>query len=172
MIPALAALIGAAGMAQLARLGAPWRYRALYEAAGRAGGVDANLLHALAIQESGENAAAIGPPNSDGSRDYGLMQINAANLVRLGLTTTTALDPKESVRAATLLIADNQRRAPNLGFLDQLSIYNAGFSKLALRPKLDSNGLYINRRYVLEVATWYAVVTAASFAPIKKLNAA
>jgi Transglycosylase SLT domain len=45
------------------------------------------------------NDHAISPPNKDGSRDYGLAQINDRNFTWLKLTRETALDPCLSIAA-------------------------------------------------------------------------
>jgi len=171
-----AALAGAAG-AQLARLVVPGTYRGLYRKYGDPSGI-ANVLHALALQEGNgkERPGAISPVNPDGSIDYGLMQINSKNFARLGLDASSALDPEKSVAAAAQLIEENRAAAPQLGLLDQLSVYNAGFSVLtaaaeAKRPKFVKGGApgvyrYLNQSYVMGAAAWYALVSLASYAPI------
>ncbi len=163
------------GGAQLARLTVPGKYRSLYKDAGARWGVDPNLLHALALQETRENPAAVSPPNANNTRDYGLMQINETNLARYGLTTSSALDPAESVEAAAHLLSDIQARAPQLGLLDLISVYNAGFSDqdadpstpgMQLRPKLSSIGDYFNAQYVREAWAFYVLVLVGSIAPV------
>jgi type IV secretion system protein VirB1 len=62
----------------------------------------------IARHESAFDPRAI-HPNSDGSLDAGLMQINSANWVWLGLTAETALDPCQSIRAAGRLLASYSR---------------------------------------------------------------
>ncbi len=57
--------------------------------------VDVNLLYAIARVESGMNYQAISPPNSDGSYDIGLMQINSSwlpILAKYGITQQRLLD--------------------------------------------------------------------------------
>lgn len=50
------------------------------------------------------DASAISKPNRDGSRDYGLMQINSGNFAWLGLTPATAMDPCRSIAAAETVL--------------------------------------------------------------------
>lgn len=94
-------------------------------------GVDARLLDAIAVTESGRETA-IAHVNRNGTRDIGLMQINERNLGRLGLTEVTAFDPCRSVDAASrLLIADaGGREALTPPAVDRLlaaiSAYNTG----------------------------------------------
>jgi soluble lytic murein transglycosylase-like protein len=145
-----------------AKLAAPADYRDLFEAVGREEGVDPNLLHAIGWHESQLNPAAVSPPNTNGTRDYGLMQINAVNFPALGLTGQTALDPARNVRAAARLLRSIQQL--NDSVPDQLAVYNAGPSKVAGRaggPKLDADGRYINLRYVVEAFGKYLVIVLA-----------
>ena len=67
---------------------------------------DHQQLVAIAQHESGLDPTRTHTNASDGSIDYGLMQINSGNFRWLGLTPTTALDPCVSIRAgATVLQA-------------------------------------------------------------------
>lgn len=156
------------------------KYRAAFEAAGAAEGVPPNVLHALQLTENpGEDPKAIGALNNNGTRDYGLMQINARNFPRLGLgevrsdgtpVTSAWQDPEKSVRAAAKLIASQQRAQPALTVTDHFSVYNAGFSddtRAGLRPKLDAKGGYWNGDYVRRATTWWLLVTFADVLPIK-----
>lgn len=75
--------------------------------------VDPNLILAIARVESGYDPTRISAPNANGTRDYGLMQVNTANFGWLGLTAETALDPCQSIRAGVRV-------------LTSLSAYNTG----------------------------------------------
>ena len=75
--------------------------------------VDPNLILAIARVESGYDPSRISAPNANGTRDYGLMQVNTANFGWLGLTAETALDPCQSIRAGVRV-------------LTSLSAYNTG----------------------------------------------
>lgn len=164
--------------AQLSRLGVSGRYRAVYVKVGKELGVDPNLLHALALQETRERANAVSPPNINATRDFGLMQINESNLSRLGLTPATATDADvmDDVRAAARLLADNKRLAPHFTKLDEISVYNAGFSTQTKagepkRAKLAESGTdYFNAQYVREAWAWYLLVSVASAALFPTAN--
>jgi len=63
------------------------------------------------------------------SVDLGLMQIDSANLARLGLTVATAFDACSSVRAAGALLAQDYEangQRPQAALLAALSRYNTG----------------------------------------------
>lgn len=63
-------------------------------------GLDARMLLVQAQRESSLDTAAI-HQNSNGTTDYGLMQINSSNFPLLGLRSTAeALDPCRNLRAA------------------------------------------------------------------------
>lgn len=66
--------------------------------------IDPHLVLAHAQQESGLDPAVI-HTNRNGTRDFGLMQINETNFGLLHLTPLTALDPCQSIRAETQLMA-------------------------------------------------------------------
>ena len=67
--------------------------------------VPVDLLLSVAMEESGLDPGAKNK-NTDGSLDVGLLQINSGNFVRLGLTPETALDPCQSMRAASRVLLD------------------------------------------------------------------
>jgi soluble lytic murein transglycosylase-like protein len=134
------------GTVALVRLSVPSLYRKLFEQVGAETGVSPNLLHAIAWHESGMNPKAISKQNNDGSRDYGLMQINDHNFAALGLNQQTALDAESSVRAAAKLLSQIRQRAPDVA--DTLAVYNAGPSGRTGGPKLTADGSYINTPYV------------------------
>jgi hypothetical protein len=62
-----------------------------------------HLIVSIAQQESGLNPAIV-RQNRNGTRDFGLMQVNESNFGLLHLTPATALDPCQSIRAAGDLI--------------------------------------------------------------------
>jgi soluble lytic murein transglycosylase-like protein len=72
-------------------------------------GVPSNLLRAIARKESSMRADAISPANANGSRDYGLMQVNSSNLSRLGISIAAALTPAVSIRVAATILAEMRR---------------------------------------------------------------
>ncbi len=193
MLAVVRPIIATVGAAQLARLVVPGRFRYLYLAAGRQYDVDPDLLHATAVHESGddptlrglqENPNAIGRPNTNGTRDYGLMQINESNFATLGLDATSAMDPVRSVDAAARLLSGTKRLNPGRTGLDERSVYNAGWrTKLVNgarvldrdaqgRPqvRIGADGAYLNLAYVMSVGSWWLLIKTAGLAPIKTLN--
>jgi type IV secretion system protein VirB1 len=70
------------------------------------------MLLAIARHESALDPSVI-HINTNGTRDYGLMQISERNFAWLGLTPQTALDPCASIRAGAAV-------------LTALSVYNTG----------------------------------------------
>jgi len=158
---------GAAGLL-LAGVSVPWRYRELFDAIGKSEGIDPDLLHAIAWQESGINPAAIGPPNRNGTRDYGMMQINQTNFPGLGLTADSAMQAAPNVRAAARLLRSVRERHENrLTLADELSIYNAGQDRIGDPPRRDSSGAYINDEYVRNVLSRLAWIKLRKLFPVK-----
>lgn len=65
-------------------------------------GLDPNFALAVATHESSLNPNAVGPVNKNGTRDYGLFQINDSNLSEYGITQP--LDPTQNIDAGTTLL--------------------------------------------------------------------
>ena len=76
----------------------------------------ADAMAGLAMTESGFETSIISKPNRDGSRDFGLYQINEKNLAKLGLTNQSVMDPCEASRAAAT-------------WFSIFSVYNTGNSR-------------------------------------------
>lgn len=94
-------------------------------AAATSAGLPPSVALAVAQQESSFNPNAVGPVNSNGTRDYGLFQLNTAMLQQLGLSTTQALDPATNINAGVQLLA--QYYSQYGGDLPSvLGAYNAG----------------------------------------------
>ena len=164
--------IGGLALAQVAAEALPWSLRPLFqEAADRAGPpVDVPLLMALAWKESAFHADAVGALNPNGTRDYGLLQINSVNLERFGLTPDTAItDPVANTHAAAALLAELAPHARNRG--DLISMYNAGQDKATGGPKLttapDGAVHYVNAPYVDDVLLRYWFVRVVDLAAFK-----
>jgi type IV secretion system protein VirB1 len=81
------------------------------------------LVSPMTVVGIAQHESALDPTrihqNADGSRDYGLMQINERNFGWLGLTEQTALDPCHSIAAGAAV-------------LTALSRYNSGSSTKSL----------------------------------------
>jgi hypothetical protein len=86
----------------------------------------------IATQESGLNPDMISPPNADGSRDKGLMQINESNLSKLGLPGETWRDPCASIAAESRL-------------LESFSWYNSGSSAKSLKYAVSVQGVRVSK---------------------------
>lgn len=81
-------------------------------------GLDPMMITGIARHESGLNPSAV-HVNPNGSRDIGLMQINERNFEWLGLTSLSALDPCQSIRAGAQLLQSYSRYntgSPSEGF--------------------------------------------------------
>lgn len=75
-----------------------------FEKAAERYGVEARLLFAIAQQESGLNPSATNR-NSDGSVDYGLMQINSSNLPGIRLTPEDIMEPCLNVHVGAWILS-------------------------------------------------------------------
>ena len=116
------------------------------EAAGRYK-VPAKLLKAIALVESNNKTDAINGKNSDGSRDYGLMQINSQHLERLQPYRITApvlvRDPCTNIHVGAWILAENLVTTKG-NLWAAVGAYNAGFST---KPKVQK----ARRKYVAKV---------------------
>ena len=119
-----------AGVAALALAGADHvstPFDLEFDQVGGSTGVPTNLLRALARVESGFSASAVSQPNANGTRDYGLMQINTHTLATFGISQTDALDPRTSIKAAVRLLLEIQRElGPHFSAFTWPAAYNAG----------------------------------------------
>ena len=82
--------------------------------AAQAFGHETDLLHAIALVESGGNCLAVSKPNQNGSYDIGCMQINSSWLptlhARFGITERDLFDPCTNVAVGAWVLANNKRR--------------------------------------------------------------
>lgn len=67
------------------------------------------------------------------SLDLGIMQVNSANLARVGLTVVTAFDPGQSIRAGAVILVEAYQRCRHDGTVAEqpalrcaASVYNTG----------------------------------------------
>jgi len=99
------------------------------------------------------------------SVDLGLMQINSANLYRLGMTLREAFDPCKSISAAAALLSNNYLRAQGSStqqsaLRDALSAYNTGSRRRGYR-----NG------YVRKIETAAAkLISSGQVVPTSKVS--
>lgn len=102
-------------------------FDALFRSAAAKWSVDENLLRAIAWVESRLNARAVSPPNRNGTKDYGLMQINEATARALGVPVDRLLDPEVSIDTAARLLSLLKKELGRIFSLPTLvSAYNAG----------------------------------------------
>lgn len=157
-------LIAAGGLVELSALVAPWQYRKLCESLAAGGLIDAALLQALATHESSNDPAVVSAPNANGTRDYGLFQINQENFTRYGLSAANVFDPEANGRAA---VAELQRHEPHAkSRADLVSMYNAG--EAAGGGPRRTGTAYVNESYVRAVLGWYLLFRVAEIAPVQK----
>ena len=123
-------------------------------AAGRRHGIDPWLLYAIGYVESRHNPRSISPPNTNGTRDIGLMQINSTWLSTLrdyGIPREALLNACASTYIGAWIMAKNIRR---YGYTWQaIAAYNVGSLDTARRRQIGYN-------YARKVYAAYAKLTA------------
>ena len=157
--------------AGLLRLKVPFQHRDLFERIGKAEGVDADLLHAIAWQESNIDPEARSPMNKNGTRDWGMMQINEINFGLLGLNQLTALRAEDNVKAAAGLLNRIAANSKVTNTNDILSIYNAGDANrrpFGTGPRLTRAGGYVSSRYVADASGKLSLVRVAKVVPLAR----
>ena len=113
--------------------------------------VDPDLLRAIGRQESNFRAGAVSPPNTNGTRDYGLMQINERTAVALGVQPGALIPPapghvvRSITLAARLLRAVRRELGERANYWTVIAAYNAG------SPAILRRGIF-NQPYVSSVA--------------------
>lgn len=89
-------------------------------------GLPAGLVSSIVQQESSWRPGAVSKANRNGSRDYGIMQINESNLDRFGLTPDTATkDWQANMNAGAAVLAEGMKRY-NGDPAAAVAAYNAG----------------------------------------------
>lgn len=120
-------------------------YDALFEASASQYKLEVNLLRSIAMTESSMKADAIGKPNRNGSRDYGLMQINDRTAAHYKVPLNMLLDPGVSIRLAARLLADIRSELGSVyNKWTLIAAYNAG------SPAIKRRGIF-NSAYVASV---------------------
>lgn len=105
----------------------PSPFDAAFDRIGRAREVPPLLLKSLARVESGFNPSAVSPPNTNGTRDRGLMQINDRTAQALGRDPARLLEPDYSIDiAAELLVSLRRELGERFSTFSWIAAYNAG----------------------------------------------
>lgn len=125
---------------------------------GKAWNVSPSLLKAIARHESGFNPKAISGTNKNGTRDYGLMQINERTARAFGVSDVTSLlDPTVNAHLGARLLS---ALPGELGAISStqtvIAAYNAG------SPAIKTRGVF-NLAYVAAVWTHYQLYQLARF---------
>ena len=84
------------------------KYNSLFVEYGKEFNIPAELLWAIAKQESGFNSKAINENNSNGTKDIGLMQINSIHeeeLKSLNIELDDLYDPKINVKFGAVVLS-------------------------------------------------------------------
>lgn len=126
-------LLVAAGAALVSDHG-PTPWDELFSHYGAAHDVPRNLLRAIARVESSLNPAARSPLNSNGTRDYGLMQINSSTAVLMKRDVARLLEADYSIETAALLLASIRRElGDRFDTFSWAAAYNAGSPAIRVR---------------------------------------
>jgi soluble lytic murein transglycosylase-like protein len=121
-------------------------FDSLFEEQGKLYRIEPDMLRAIAKTESDMQPTAVSKPNVNGSRDYGLMQVNDRTAKVLGLSDPKALlDPAVAIRTASILL-DRLRTELGASFnpYTWVASYNAG------SPAIKARGIF-NLEYVSRV---------------------
>jgi soluble lytic murein transglycosylase-like protein len=165
MKPELLIGAGALALAVAPYIRTPWD--AEFQDAASSTGIDSDLIRAIARQESNFKADAVSAPNANGTRDFGVLQINEVTARSLGtepnaLIPSNALSPSQAVKNsavyASILIRRLERElGPKFSFFTMIAAYNAG------SPAIKARGVF-NVVYVNAVAYNYVMYKLGSFA--------
>jgi len=124
-------------------------YDDLFEESAAKYGVDPNLLRAIAKHESGMRPTAISGINTNGTKDYGLMQINERTAKAMKVAIDDLLNPRVSIdTAGKLLRAMKSELGQYYNPFTLISAYNVG-SPTVVKNK----GKIVNVSYTSSV--WY-----------------
>lgn len=122
------ALAGAAAYAATVAGFQTTPYDDLFDAAAKKHGVPSNLLRAIARKESGfRNVSS--PPNANGTRDHGIMQVNERTAAHYGVTVDALMSPAVCVDVAARLLSDIRRELMKRGTFSPFNLcvaYNVG----------------------------------------------
>lgn len=127
--------------------------------------IGGDLLRAIARQESRFNPAAISPPNSNGTRDYGLMQINQETARSFGASPASLVTSRENpdpiVIRRSLTIAAQLLRAVRRELKEQSNLYTMVAAYNAGSPAIRRRGIF-NVPYVQSVLFYHQLYMLGS----------
>lgn len=109
LLLAIAVLCSASALAQAGNL----PFERCFDSASTHFGVDKRMLVAIAKTESSLNPNAVGPKNSNGSFDMGMMQINTGwlpTLARLGISSRDLMSACTNIHVGAWIMAQNISR--------------------------------------------------------------
>lgn len=119
--------VGAAAAAWLVSDHGVTPFDPIFESSARKWGVPSDLLRAVARVESSMRADTISAPNKNGTRDYGLCQINEHTAAGFGIPRERLLDPQLNVDAAARLFDANRKSlGERLSPVTWAAAYNVG----------------------------------------------
>lgn len=150
----IAAGVGALALGTAVQTHLTIPYEDLFKSAGDRFKIDPNLLAAIARVESNFNAKAIGPVNTNGTRDYGIMQINERTAQQYGYDPASLVDNVgDSLTVAARYIVDVEHALGSaLTHATLVSAYNEGVGNVL------SRGI-INAAYVSSVTYHWTLYT-------------
>ncbi|OSS42543.1 Hpa2 protein [Desulfurella amilsii] len=127
-----------ANQSTMGTLDSKLQYVDTFNQIGQKYGINPYLLYSLAVHESTLNPRAVNH-NSDGSTDYGLMQINTTNFGGLGLNLGNVFDIPTNINAGARVLAGCMSKFGNNWIA--VDCYNKGYD----RSKLSENNLYVKQ---------------------------
>jgi len=140
---ALVASVAAVAIASARHRKTPWD--SSFAEQGRRFNIPPDLLRAIAQHESGMNPTVVSKPNTNGSIDYGLMQVNSVTAAHYKVSVADLLDPMNNIRVAAQYMSDLRTELRDQ-FNDWtwIAAYNAG------APAIRAHGIF-NMAYVSAV---------------------
>lgn len=115
-------------------------------------GISAALIAAIIKRESNFNPHAVGH-NTNGTTDYGLMQINSNTFADVGISLDDVFDPVRNIDAGAKLIKSYRKYLVDAGKYSEralVSAYNEGIGNVVRK------GIF-NLAYVAYVLYWYTI---------------
>ncbi len=125
----------------------PAQVQAMIVQAAQAQGVPPNLALGIASHESGFNSGALNQ-NTNGTTDYGVMQLNTSVLQTYGVSPTAALDPQTNA-----LIPAWASWLPCFRSITAISRWRCGLTRKVREPWRLRQAVPTHRRRVLSITS-------------------